>query len=521
MNVFKRLNVLFFLVFFSKFSFSDVWKVEEEKVWTKEYQEMYSNWVRDKVGTHFFKKLGSPFKDMKMDCADFHYALQIYFSWENKLPFAISLKERGKDEPTLTQASNRFNRYGEEGSIERMAALLEYVIDTQWTEPLARRQTYPMAVKDIRPGDIFMKKYGTDAGYTRHTYIIKEVNEDGTLDILYSTQIRAKSNLPPKAVNNTMFKDAPFNRGVDLHKWGFRRMKMPQDAETDQSEVEGYSIEQYELVAEHGGRGFFQKVEETLRTIEAAPKDKLNRYLRGICREVKDRIKFVDSSLEDIPKINVLKSMRDAKNLADAKGEVYEFPVSQDELQDLLGMAVSDSVFGENATSIDDISVDSNDNVCMSYRYYDIHSTPSRDTGIKKSYDDLKAYYNSLTNVEIAKVDQQIPGLTSFIELIYGEVITPSSENILYNFCPIDVGSEGNTQKVNIGTFRKQLFAGEVSYHPMDDLFHRWGLVSENNKTDCYEPYGYPEDEQDQNEAEVVVAISESEQENPEVLVVE
>ena len=45
---------------------------------------------------------------------------------------------------------------------------------------------------------------------------------------------------------------------------------------------------------------------------------------------------------------------------------------------------------------------------------------------------------------------------------------------------------------IDLATFRVNLFDGKVSFHPNDNIYHRWG-ITRGNKTRCEQYYGYPE----------------------------
>ena len=77
---------------------------------------------------------------------------------------------------------------------DKVAALIEFLLDRIGTHSLAETDSYSVGFNDIKPGDVFMYKYCKDDSCTRHTYIIKDINADGTFDVLYGTQNRAKKN---------------------------------------------------------------------------------------------------------------------------------------------------------------------------------------------------------------------------------------------------------------------------------------------------------------------------------------
>ena len=83
------------------------------------------------------------------DCADAVYAMRLIFSYEYKLPFVIHNPSRpGK------LISNRKKRWDKLPQEKRVRKFLDYVADMTSTKSLSR-DTYPIALDDIKPGDIY------------------------------------------------------------------------------------------------------------------------------------------------------------------------------------------------------------------------------------------------------------------------------------------------------------------------------------------------------------------------------
>lgn len=397
---------------------AQVWVAEQS--WSSSWQNKYAQWVASNVGPNFFKQLGGEYAKLRVDCADAHYALLAYFSFHNKLEFTV-------DNGNVTNMTTRFNNYTT--SEQRLIALIKFMVSNLGTESLAHRDTYPVAINSLMPGDLFMYKVGTNGNFTRHTYIIKNINPDGTFDVLYSTQDRMKKGLPLNRHASYMFTKAPTNKGVDQNHWGFRRSKMPQHASIPQEQLSLSDFSQYSLARSVDNLGFFREVRRIHQSVQESPNMALKRNFNTVCSAVQDRVEIVTN-----------------------------------------GVRFVKSVGGR----------------CLSYQEYDTYSTPSRDSGIKDNYRNFEIDFASvLQKGEQSRVDGNLLRVASVIfqkEKVSGQQATP-----VYQQCPINTGLGG----INLAHFKQSLFAGRVSFHPNDTEGLRWG-VSNEPRTRCEQFYGYP-----------------------------
>lgn len=391
-----------------------VWR--SNKHWNENWQQRYANWVATSVKRTFFKDLGKPFSNLRIDCADAHYALKAYFSRMHGLHMVV---ERGN----LTNKTRQFDRY--RNADERLYRFMVHLANNYGTESIAHNDTYPVAVNDIRPGDLYMYKVGSNGNFTRHTYIIKNVNLDGTFDVLYSTQERAKKGLALGRHWEYMFDKAPLQRGVDRNHWGFRRQKLSNQAHISQESLRLSDFSQYELARRHGNLGFFRQVKRINQTVKESPNRIAERNFKAVCTGVKDRVGSVKGAVE-----------------------------------------YARSIGGR----------------CMSFQDYDTFSTPSRDTGIKNSY---LNYEYDVTNVSWSKLNSYNQNLFNWT---FDNGLSSNSRTNLIESCPVST----EIGKIDLATFRVNLFAGKVSFHPNDNIYHRWG-IERGRKTSCEEFYGYPE----------------------------
>ena len=360
------MRALIFLVlfYFSVTSYSAVWESNQD--WNNSWKERYSNWVATEVNSDFFKSHPSaPFRALNMDCADVQYALIAYFSRMNRLNFRVN-------NGNTTNKTSRFDHI--QGADQRMAAFINHLKVSFGTESLAHVDTYPIAVTDIHPGDIYMYKVGSGENVIRHTYIIKNINIDGTFDVFYSTQERMNDGRPPVRIRSYVFKKAPLNTGVDKNHWGFRRQKPSGMASISQEDLSLSDFSQYELARHLGRRGFNQKVVELNRGINESPNQFAQRNFAAVCLGVQTRVDSVNAALK-------------------RKRE--------------LGGA------------------------CMNYRDYDAYSTPSRDSGIK---DDYLNYFEGLKGKQ-RKLNREN---NSLFAAVFARNTSSSNETLTYRNCRVD-----------------------------------------------------------------------------------
>lgn len=412
-----------FQTLFFHHSQAQIWNTDSKKVWSEDIQIKYSNWVSGKLGTDFFKSLGRPYTKLRLDCADAHYALLAYFARQEGLPFII---DRGK----LSNMTTRFNSVANEN--ERFVDFIKYIAGSYGTEALVHNDTFPISFRSLRPGDLFMYKIGSSNGVTRHTYIIKNINPDGTFDVVYSTQAAAASGLPLYRKESHMFNHAPTNRGDDANRWGFRRQKPAHLASQLQENIPGADFSQYDLARQYKNDplAFFREVKKANQTISESPQRLISRNLNNICGSMNDRVESVNQAQAHLAKTN---------------------------------------------------------NQCMGFQNYDAYSTPSRDSGLADEYLTLSYDYSEIANRgQTNRIGKDLLDVT---EASLNHRRTQNEDQVLTQFCKVEftTGPNGYT---NIGRFFDALFDGKVSYHPNDNIHRRWGY-EEGRKTTCEEFYGY------------------------------
>lgn len=278
----------------SNVAFGDVWKSERE--WTKEDEAKFTTWVAsDAFNKRIFIDPASPYKNLATDCADVIYAARIIFAFENKLHFKSF--NPSKDDGNfwkkyITNNTNLFDKYPE--GTERVKAFITYLGKYSDTKFLAEEDSYPIALKDIRPGDFYITQQIFNGTEIRHTYLIKKVYASGIFDLYYST-------LP------YMVRELKVHRGLPLfpfsqEPFGFRRFKAP-FLSVDEKEFPSFSLEQYDLLKKVGPDNILAEISKSIRTEDETLKGRLDRLLGNLCRSMNDRIEAVEEALRYVDSI--------------------------------------------------------------------------------------------------------------------------------------------------------------------------------------------------------------------------
>ena len=412
-----------------------VWQPYPGRQWSEFWQKQYTSWVEKEVYGNFFKRLGGHYENLPLDCADAAYAMRIYFSYQHRLPWVSDAPKWNRNEPAHSEQLTNWDHLAR--ADDRVAHLIEYMMIRVNTRSLAYQDTYPVAPHDIRAGDLFLFKYGKEQA-ARHAYIIKRVNLDGTVDVLYSTQNRASRLKPLALLTSAVLQHSP------QKPWGFKRFKNNLDAYRDQFTLDGATSIQYHLAERFDEKSFFELVENALHLKPQPPEQKLKRLFLGLCTSLISREVVV----------------RDAVSLAESQGKK-----------------------------------------CFNYREFDALSTPSRDRGIKKQYDYLQATF-SLHREELERVISEKPVKEYALEdkLRYREYISVKSifsknrsndeDELLSRRCAITfTDSEGDRAHVHLGNLYDRFSRGKVSWHPNDNIARRWGVIK-GSPTRCEAFYG-------------------------------
>ena len=331
----SRTIIIFHLLAISQLH-GAVW--EDKQFWDRKWEQRYQQWiVSEKVHPRIFVGATSPYRGLVLDCADAAYALRAIFAFENSLPFAIHSPtgSRTGDSEYLTNRTTGFDHLG--AKTQRLVAFLNYIGASVGTENLTRLDTFSPQIASLGAGDLFTYKIAKTSGNTvRHTYIIKEINPQGTFDVIYSTQAIARNRLPLLWKEHYQLTNRPHN------PWGFRRFKWPHLLSVsmeDYPEELAPSLEQYQLAGQLGERGFFRYVQQRLAQQSETPEMRLQRLLKAVCLETQGRIEVVNLAVKYVQQVG---------------------------------------------------------GRCLNYQEFDTHSTPSRDQQLQKMFEILEEDYRQL-----------------------------------------------------------------------------------------------------------------------------
>ena len=350
-----------------------VW--EDNQSWSLQYEEDYGHWINSNaVNEDIFINPKSPYFGVKTDCADTAYALRAIFAFEHKLPFAITNPSgsRGSNR-TLNNHQNNWNNLPT--NTQRLVAMINEIGDSVGTENLAYFDTFPIAIKSISPGSLFMYKIKARFGnFIRHTYNIKGINPIGTFDVIYSTQA-----IKAHGLSLMRRKDKEFDN-IPNDPWGFRKFRWPEHLGLDLGSIPselGPSNEQYALAQSLGEAGFFKYVKKTVASSSESSSQRMTRLFKTVCSESQARIDYVNQGLDHLKEIN---------------------------------------------------------NKCMSYEEFDAYSTPARDQSLKELFENLKSAFTDVENE--GGLNTVPPELIEFSEIIFKNKIVSNTD--LLTFCPIN-----------------------------------------------------------------------------------
>jgi len=276
---FKLTIGLFFLIT-SSTSFAMVWKAEN--TWNSVWEKRYQHWVKNNWTEDIFMNEKKPiYYKFSNDCADAVYAMRLIFSYEYKLPFVINNpNKRGK---TISNGKTRWDKYPEE---KRVRKFLDYVANVTSTRTLAR-DTYPIALDDIKPGDIY-------AAPDVHSYQIVNITNEGVAEVMSSTTPKAPRFLD-RIPSFPFYLPEDYKRKTD----GYRRFIQPQNIRKPLKKQPGYSEEQFEIArsVKYDYVRFTDIIASALGKKKEDPDKKTLRLLIAMCMYANDRSVYVYDAL--------------------------------------------------------------------------------------------------------------------------------------------------------------------------------------------------------------------------------
>lgn len=264
---------------------ADVWVSENE--WDDTWEERYRDWVKTNWTDDIFMDPAKPaYYKFENDCADAVYAMRLIFAYENQLPFVIGNRNKAG-----TLISNEWDRWDKLEPTKRIRAFMDYVADTTSTVTL-RNDTYPIALADIKPGDVYVAP-GV------HSYQIVEVTDAGIAEVMASTT-------PKQARYLLRTPSFPFYVPEDKRMGdGYRRFKQPKNIKKAASAQPGYSEEQFHLAKDldYDYVAFTDVIAKKLGQRVERPDEKTQRLLLALCMYANDRAVYVYDALWEVQKM--------------------------------------------------------------------------------------------------------------------------------------------------------------------------------------------------------------------------
>lgn len=236
-----------FLSCFSNYVSASVW--DENNSWNSIWEKRFSTWLKSsEVDRNVFlnsSNTSSILRNTSTDCADALYALRIAFSYKHKLPFVMNAPSSYSSENgLLTNKATMFDHLRSEE--RKVRALIQYVSDMAGTLNLIK-DTYPLEIREISAGDMYVTSWSFLGVSNRHAYFIKDRDRRGNLLLYYSDEPRRVRSLKvTKGIPDFVFDSKP---------WGYRRWRTPDVIRTPESKIPSYypvSFEQYDLLAKYG-----------------------------------------------------------------------------------------------------------------------------------------------------------------------------------------------------------------------------------------------------------------------------
>ncbi len=281
----KILVSLAFIVF-SQATTAMVWK--SENTWDAVWEKRYQHWVKHNWTEEFFMDEKKPiYYKYSHDCADAVYAMRLVFAYENKLPFVINNPSRpGR------MISNGKTRWDKLPEPKRVRKFMDYVADMTSTRSL-HKDTYPVALDDIKPGDIYV---APDV----HAYQIVNITETGIAEVMSSTTPKAPRFMD-RIPSFPFYVPEDYKRKTD----GYRRFVQPQNIRKSIKKQKGYNEEQFEIAksVKNDYVKFTDIISSALGSRAEKPDEKTLRLLIAMCMYANDRSIYVYDALWHLQKI--------------------------------------------------------------------------------------------------------------------------------------------------------------------------------------------------------------------------
>jgi hypothetical protein len=264
-----------------------IWVAENS--WNEEYEQKYSQWIRDEVTPQFFQNHQIP-----TDCADAIITLRWIFSRAHSLPMASSTGDGIVT--NLTTTWDRFPTDQNWFNDRRFLEALRFINNNTNTRTLYS-DLYPIELnaKNLRPGAIFIKTTESSG----HAEWIARTQFDGI-----NAPITFYSSTVPKQVRELL--SYPFMRkhwpkqgqnGFGQFRWAVQTSRGV--SLVSAQDMPGFSQEQFELSLILSPKIDFDDF--IIKRLLGYPLDgirRLNLLVSQLTRRFEDRVKIVEQGLQ-------------------------------------------------------------------------------------------------------------------------------------------------------------------------------------------------------------------------------
>ena len=255
MNIFSLLLLLFFSMHSNSIK-AEVWHSTEE--WNPYWENEYQEWVQQNLSTNIFTTQEGILGRISTDCADALYDIRIQFSYEHSLPFIINAPEVLKSKSKIFgNSTSMFDSISNEKL--RVRAFINYVNQEMGTETIFK-DTFPVAIKEINAGVVYVVEWSVLGKVNRHSYILK--GHDSNHELLYY------ASDAPRKVRKLQI-DTKYPRfSYASAPFGFRRWRHPEHLLIDEKNIPsetGYSTEQYRLLEKVGKKRILKEIRRILQ----------------------------------------------------------------------------------------------------------------------------------------------------------------------------------------------------------------------------------------------------------------
>lgn len=256
MNILSLSLILFFSISLSPNVYAEVWHSNQK--WNQNWEKEYQLWVEKTLRTDVFSSGEGLLGGLSTDCADALYAIRIQFAYENSLPFVINAPDVLKPKMKYFGSDTvMFDSIKDEK--KRVRAFINFIMEEAGTNDLFK-DTFPVQIKQIDSGIVYVVEWSLFGKMNRHSYIIKGFDADNEL-LYYASDA-------PRKIRKLQI-DTKYPRfSYASSPFGFRRWKHPEHllmSEKEISSSDGYSDEQYILLKKVGKKQILKAIREILQ----------------------------------------------------------------------------------------------------------------------------------------------------------------------------------------------------------------------------------------------------------------